>query len=202
MAAKKKFVIEAEKLGNEEINALLEKYSAADKSEKESIELEIKEKVAALSENTPKNDSVNTPETPKEKTKVTTKEDPNGTCYAFCCIHGGIRIQYLDDNKKSQTLHLKSANSLKVSNGFMNIQLNPNSYSVTKVTNSVKNCIKEQHASAKWLKGLFVFFHSSATLTDEQLNSILNKRGPSPYEQLTEKEIESATGVKASSQDD
>jgi hypothetical protein len=121
----------------------------------------------------------------KEKKKV----------FAYCCIHGGILF-----NLSTGKLFLPSANEVSVKNQFLNVTLNPNKYSVTEITEEQMEEIKKKYGTAKYFTNKFVFFSKESTLPKSIEAEMLKIRGKSPWEQMSDEDIE-RFGVKKKTED-
>lgn len=115
--------------------------------------------------------------------------------FAYCCIHGGILF-----NLSTGKLFLPSANEVSVKNQFLNVTLNPNKYSVTEITEGQMNEIKQKYGNAKYFSNKFVFFSREATLPKSIEAEMLKIRGKSPWEQMSDEDIE-RFGVKKKTED-
>lgn len=136
-------------------------------------------------------------ESPIIETKIEKVAAPKETkkVFAYCCIHGGILF-----NLSTGKLFLPSANEVSVKNQFLNVTLNPNKYSVTEITEGQMNEIKQKYGNAKYFSNKFVFFSREATLPKSIEAEMLKIRGKSPWEQMSDEDIE-RFGVKKKTED-
>lgn len=137
-------------------------------------------------------------ETPIIETAPVKKEpakEEKKKVFAYCCIHGGILF-----NLSTGKLFLPSANEVSVKNQFLNVTLNPNKYSVTEITEEQMNEIKQKYGTAKFFTNKFVFFSREATLPKSIEAEMLKIRGKSPWEQMSDEDIE-RFGVKKKTED-